>query len=198
MKKTILFVLLEHFADWEASFLAAALRGRLRPGREGCCETCYAAPDGAEVRSIGGLTVRPDRDLSALPADCAGVILIGGMSWQSPEAGQVLPLVREARSRGLLVGAICNACAFLAVHGILNEVRHTGNTVEQLKAWGGPNYTGEARYEERQAVFDGGIATANGSAALEFARVCLTALEADAKEAIDAFYLFHKKGFCRA
>ncbi len=35
-------------------------------------------------------------------------------------------------------------------------------------------------------------------AALEFARVCLTALEADTKEAIDAFYHFHKKGFCHA
>ncbi len=198
MKKTILFVLLDRFADWEAAFPAAALRGGLLPGREGRYETCYAAPGGAEVRSIGGLTVRPDRDLSALPADCAGVILVGGMSWQSPEAGQVPPLVQEARSRGLLVGAICNACAFLAAQGLLNEVRHTGNTIEQLKAWGGPNYTGEERYEERQAVLDGGIATANGSAALEFARVCLTALEADTKEAIDAFYHFHKKGFCHA
>ncbi len=106
-----------------------------------------------------------------------------------------MTLVREARTRGLLVGAICNACAFLAAHGELNDIRHTGNTVEMLQAWGGERYTGAARYEERQAVRDGATVTANGSACLEFTRECLSALEADAPEAIEASYRFNKEGF---
>lgn len=197
VKKTILFILLEEFADWEAAFLASALRGGTLPGRAGRFETCYAAPGGRPVRSIGGLTVLPDRDFGSLPADCAGVILVGGLSWQSPAAEAVWPLVCEARACGLLVGAICNACAFLAAHGCLNDVLHTGNTVEMLSAWGGDRYTGAARYRERQAVADGGIVTANGSAALEFARACLSALGADTEEAIEAGYMFNKQGFYR-
>ncbi len=195
MKRTLLFVLLDDFADWEAAYLAPALRGGVLPGHEGSYDTCYAAPGGRPVRSIGGMTVHPDRDLSTLPDACAGVILVGGMGWQRPEAEEVMTLVREAHARGLLVGAICNACAFLAAHGELNDIRHTGNTVEMLQAWGGNRYTGAARYEERQAVRDGSTVTANGSACLEFTRECLRALEADAPEAIEASYRFNKEGF---
>lgn len=192
--KTVLFVLLDNFADWEAAFLAPALRGGVMPGHDGHFNVSYAAPGGRPVRSIGGLHVTPDRDLSALPDDCAGVILVGGMDWGTPAAAEVAPLVREALSRGLLVGAICNACCFLAAQGLLNEVRHTGNMVAMLREWGGENYTGEARFEERQAVRDGNIVTANGSGYHEFTRECLLALEADTEKSIAAAYAFNKQG----
>lgn len=198
MKKTVLFVLLDPFADWEAAFLAPALRGGVTPERPGGFETLFAAPGGREVRSIGGLRVQPDCDTTALPADCAAVILAGGMGWDRPEAESVAPLVRQALERGLVVGAICNACAFLAAHGWLNEVRHTGNTIEMLQAWGGERYTGADRYEERQAVRDGNIITANGTGYLEFTRECLLALDADTPEAIEASYTFNKQGFYRS
>jgi len=94
MKRTLLFVLLDDFADWEAAYLAPALRGGVLPGHEGSYDTCYAAPGGRPVRSIGGMTVHPDRDLSTLPDACAGVILVGGMGWQRPEAEEVMTLVR--------------------------------------------------------------------------------------------------------
>lgn len=198
MKKNILFVLLDQFADWEAAFLAPALRGGVTPELPGRFETLFAAPDGQPVRSIGGMIVQPDRDTTALPPDCAGVILVGGMSWNRPEAGTVAPLVREALGRGLLVGAICNGASFLAANGFLNDIRHTGNTVEMLRAWGGERYTGAARYEERQAVRDGNVVTANGSGTLEFTRECLLALGADTPEAVEASYTFNKQGFYRS
>lgn len=195
--KRILFILLDDFADWEAAYLASALRGGVMPGVPGTHEVAYAAPGGREVRSIGGLRVIPDRDLAALPDECAGVVLIGGMSWQTPEAEQVAPLVGEALQQGLLVGAICNAASFLAAHGYLNEVRHTGNTLDMLRAWGGDRYTGAARYEERQAVRDGNVVTANGTGALEFTRECLLALGVATPEAVEASYAFNKHGFCK-
>ncbi len=198
MKKEILFVLLDDFADWEAAFLAPALRAGVMPGHTGSFEVKYAAPEGRTVRSIGGMGVSADRDLSALPENCAGLILIGGMSWQTPAAEPVAELVREALSRNILVGAICNAVSFLAAHGMLNNVRHTGNTLEMLREWGGAAYTGTHLYEERQAVRDGNIVTANGTGYLEFTRECLLKLEADAPEAIAASYEFNKHGFCKA
>ena len=58
----------------------------------------------------------------------------------------------EALARGSVVGAICNAVSFMAAHGFLNGVRHTGNSLGMLQMWGGANYTGEERYEERDAL----------------------------------------------
>ena len=193
--KEVIIVLLDRFADWEAAFLAPALRCGTMPGRKGFCDVKYMTPDGAPVCSLGGLRVTPDYAANGLPAECAGLILAGGMSWETPEAEKIVPLVAEALRRGAVVGAICNAASFLAAHGFLNDVRHTGNTLEMLQKRGGDRYTGAARYEERQAVHDGNIVTANGSGYSEFTRECLLALGADTPEAIAASYAFNKHGF---
>ena len=58
--KTVLFVLLDEFADWEAAFLDPALRGGVIQGRPGSHAVRYATPGGVPVRSIGGITVTPD------------------------------------------------------------------------------------------------------------------------------------------
>ena len=60
--------------------------------------------------------------------------------------------------------------------------------------WGGDRYTGASRYEERQAVCDGGIVTANGSADLEFTRLCLLALGADTPERIGGVLCVQQAG----
>lgn len=194
--KNIAFILLDDFADWEAAYLAPALRCGVLPDRPGSYDVRYLTPGGRPVRSLGGLRAEADGAIEAgLPDDCAGVILVGGMGWQRPEAEAVAMLVDAARQHGLPVGAICNACAFLAAHGFLNTVAHTGNTVEQLCAWGGARYTGQEHFKECQAVADGGFVTANGSAALEFTRACLLALGADTPECIEASYRFNKEGF---
>ncbi|MCM1300089.1 MAG: glutamine amidotransferase [Alistipes senegalensis] len=193
--KSVICVLLDNFADWEAAFLAPALRGGLMPEDTGKYRVLFASPEARTVHSLGGLTVQPDCGIDALPEDCAGVILVGGLDWQTPKAETVAPMVREAFAREIIVGAICNATGFLAAHGWLNDVHHTGNTVEMLKAWGGANYTGERLYEERQAVRDGNVVTANGTGYLEFTRECLAALDADTPEAIARFYDFNKHGF---
>ena len=194
--KTVLFVLLDQFADWESAFLAPALRGGVMPGRPGSHAVRYATPGGVPVRSIGGMTVTPDCGTEALPDDCAGVILVGGMSWATPEAERIVPLVREALSRGVLVGAICNAASFMAKHGFLNDVKHTGNGIDQLKLWGGENYTNHTGYVHVQAIGDKNIVTANGSATLEFAKELLLLLENDTPERIEMYYQFNKQGFC--
>ena len=129
MEKEIVFVLLDDFADWEAAFLAPALRAGTMPGRPASYGVKYMTPDGRPVRSIGGLRAAADCDASALPEACAGLILVGGMQWQSEAAQRIVPLVGEALARGIVVGAICNAVSFMAAHGFLNGVRHTGNTL---------------------------------------------------------------------
>ena len=63
MEKEIVFVLLDDFADWEAAFLAPALRAGTMPGRPASYGVKYMTPDGRPVRSIGGLrpTATPRR-----------------------------------------------------------------------------------------------------------------------------------------
>lgn len=196
MKKEVLFLLLDDFADWEGAFLATGLNTGLTMAGGGTPYTSRTlTPTKKQVRSIGGLVVTVDYTAATMPEDYAALILVGGMAWQSEEAQRVVPIVEAALARGVLVGAICNAASFLAAHEFLNGVRHTGNTVEMLKKWGGDRYTAESLYEERQAVRDGNIVTANGSGYLEFTRECLLALDADTTEAIEASYEFNKRGF---
>ena len=196
MKKEVLFLLLDDFADWEGAFLATGLNTGLTMAGGG---TPYVSrtltPTKKQVRSIGGLVVTVDYTAATMPEDYAALILVGGMQWQSEEARRVVPVVEAALARGILVGAICNAASFLAAHGFLNGVRHTGNGLEMLREWGGANYTDEKLYQERQAVRDGNVVTANGSGYLEFTRECLLALEADTPEQIAASYAFNKHGF---
>lgn len=198
MKKNVLFVLLDDFADWEGAFLAAALRTRVLPNRPTAYDVKYLTPDGKTVCSLGGVRVTPDYDISTLPTDCAGLILVGGLHWQSEEALRIVPLVEKALARRILVGAICSAMLFLGAHGFLNDVRHTGNTLEMMKQWGGTHYTGDALYEERQVVSDRNVVTANGSSYLEFTGACLLGLEVDTPKNIEASFSFNKHGFYKA
>lgn len=155
------------------------------------------APTMDEVRTTGGFRTLPDYSFQTMPTDYAALILIGGMQWNSPEAEQVVPLVQDALQHGKIIGAICNAASFMCSHGFLNNVKHTGNTLSQLKLWGGERYTNEAGYEEKQAVSDKKIVTANGIGYLEFTRELLLLLQAETPEKINATYDFYKNGFIK-
>lgn len=198
MKKEILFFLLKDFADWEGAYIAPNLHAGVEPGSESkyIVKTVSVTKD--PVTSIGGFKVLPDYDINDIPADYAGIILIGGMSWFTPEAELIVPLVKEAIENNKLVAGICNASVFLGKHGFLNEVSHTSNGVEYLKAYAGENYTGECHYINESAVRDGNIVTANGFSALEFSREILYVLKADTPKKIEKSYRMNKLGVWEA
>ena len=85
----------------------------------------------------------------------------------------------------------------MAKQGLLNNIKHTGNGIDQLKLWGGNNYTNENGYVNEQAVTDGRIVTANGSGYLEFTRELLRLLENDTPEMIDNWYTFMSVGLVK-
>ena len=148
------------------------------------------------IKSIGGFRIMPDYSFDTMPDDYAALVLIGGFGWVTPIADKVVPIVRQAVENGKIVGAICNAASFMAKHGFLNDVKHTGNGIDQLKLWGGENYTNHTGYVHVQAIGDKNIVTANGSATLEFAKELLLLLENDTPERIEMYYQFNKQGFC--
>ena len=197
MKQEVLFLLLNDYADWEGALLAISLNTGVIPGSEVKYTPKTVAPMLDEVRSIGGFRTVPDYSFQTMPADYAALILIGGMQWQSPESELVVPIVQDALQRGKIVGAICNASAFMGAHGFLNNVKHTSNTLPYLKEFAGERYTNEDGYLEKQAVSDKNIVTANGTGHLEFTRELLLLLKADTPEKIEAAYDYYKNGFVK-
>ena len=197
MSNEILYILLPDYAAHEAVYLSQAIASDEYALKE---HPRYVnkvvAPTLEPVKSIGGIRTLPDYSFDTMPDDYAALVLIGGFGWTMPVAERVIPIVKQAVENGKIVGAICNGASFMAKCGLLNNVRHTGNRPEQLRLWGGENYTNPEEYVHAQAVSDRNIVTANGSATLEFARELLLLLENDTPERIEMYYQFNKQGFC--
>ncbi len=194
MKKTILVVILPQYADWEAAYLTSAV-AMLGQGQYEIKTVSLSRDD---VCSIGGFRVSPDFDLASVPSHYEALILIGGMTWRDENARAVKALVEDCCQKGKVLGGICDAAAFLGTVGVLNNVFHTGNDRDDLKQWAGAAYTGEAKYIAKQAVRDGNIVTANGTAAMEFAKEFLHALQVASEDKIMEWYQFHKLGYYTA
>lgn len=194
MKKTILFVILQQYADWEAAYISSAI-SMLGQG-EYEIKTVSLSRD--YVQSIGGFKVLPDYDMESVPEDYEALVLIGGMTWRSENAQKVKTLVEDCFQKGKILGGICDASAYLGAVGVLNDAIHTGNDLNDLKQWAGSIYTGEKKYIAKQAVSDKNIITANGTAPLEFAKEILLALNVASEDKISDWYNFHKLGFYTA
>lgn len=194
-KETVLFVLIPEYADWEPALLAAALRRGF-----GMWEKTYevktVAPAIGSAASIGGFRTVPDYTIESAPGDFAALILVGGLGWFEEGAKRVLPLVEKALAQNAVLGAICDASMFLGVNGFLNEVNHTSNGLELLKAKAGAAYAGEKKYRrDQQSMRDGNIVTANGAGFVEFTRDVLLALNIAPSGQIAEFYRICKTGF---
>ena len=198
MKNEILYLLLDSYADNESVFLAEAINCdengiRKKPQYINKVVAQTLSP----IRSCGGFRTIPDYSFDTVPDEYAALILIGGYGWLDEKTtDKVVPIVKKAIDKGIIVGAICNAASFLAKYGFLNNVKNTGNGLEQLKLWGGNNYTNQAGYINEQTVSDKRIVTSNGTGELEFAKELLLLLENDTPEQIEMFYRFNKEGFC--
>ena len=197
MSNEILYILLPDYAAHEAVYLSQAIASdefALKQNPKYINKT--VAPTFEPIKSIGGFTTLPDYSFETMPGDYAAFVLIGGFGWSTPVAEQIVPIIRQAIEKGKIIGAICNGASFMAKHGFLNSVKHTGNGPEQLKLWGGDNYTNPDGYIHAQAIKDKNIVTANGSAALEFAKELLLLLENDSPERVEMYYQFNKQGLC--
>ena len=193
--KQVLYLLLPPFAEHELPFLTQPLRSDAASMKENPqYENKIVAPSMEPVEAISGFRLLPDYTFETIPNEYAALVLIGGYGWQSEAAHRVAPLVADALSKGRIVGAICNAASWMASKGFLNQVRHTGNGLEQLQLWGGKAYTNASNYVDAQAVSDRNSVTANGSAHLEFACEILRLLQNGQPKEIERYQTFYKMG----
>ena len=190
MKKLVLFVILDKYSDWEVGYLSSLL---LYLGKDEYSIKTVSLTK-KSIQSLGGFTVLPDYDIESAPMDFEGLILIGGMSWRTEGANQIKPLIQVALDKKRVLGSICDASGFLGTMGILNHIKHTANNLDDLKQWGGKQYTGEKNFRREQAIRDNNIVTANGTAALEFTKEVLLALNITSEKSIQEWYNYHKVG----
>lgn len=196
-KKIILFVLADQFADWEGGYLAANLNDpESGAGLTHEVKTLGVTSD--HVRSMGGFLVKTDYTLQNPPEDFSGLVLVGGNSWRKPETAPVADLVASALEKKVPVGAICDATVFLGMHGYLNRVEHTSNSLNSLQCAAGDAYTNSKAYVQEDAVRDGLIVTANGQSPVEFGREMLRALGLYDEDQIQMWYDFNKLGLMTA
>ncbi len=189
MEKKVLVFIFDGYADWESAYVCSELNAP---------ETGYVIKtvslDKEPKTSMGGFCVLPDYSVDDFPAEFSMLILIGGYAWMEQRNNAVLPVVEYAIKKRIPIGAICNAANFMAENGYLNQIRHSGNTLEFMKAQA-PHYKGDQNFVQKQAVSDSGIITANGSASLEFAKEILLLLKVKSEYEIFKWYNENKYGF---
>ena len=191
MKKTVLLFLLSNYADWEAGYVSAALNSS-EESNPYCVKTISISKE--PVYSMGGLRVLTDYSLEEVPEEYEALLLIGGTGWRASESQKVVPLVEATLQNDKPVAGICDGSVFLAKHGFLNSVKHTSNSLEDLKEYAANEYTNAQGYVNEPAVMDGNIITANGTSPLEFAKLVFTKLHMDTEQEIKKWYDFHKLG----
>ncbi|WP_019170735.1 DJ-1/PfpI family protein [Pseudaminobacter salicylatoxidans] len=169
--KTIGFVFIDGFADWEYGLLSASASEWF------AMRTLSLTPTGEAVRSMSGFRLMPDRGADpAENADLDAVAVIGSDVWATPRAPDVSALLRTVEERGGVVGGICAGTLALARAGLFEQADHTSNGRDWILKHE-PDYASAARYRDvPHAVADGRIVSAPGSAPGTFALAFLEAL----------------------
>ena len=162
--KKIVFIILDKFANWELAYLSAAL------GEEQLGTTqytvLYASTDKEVKTSIGNLKALPDLSICEIPEDISALVFIGAEgSWHNlskEQTSQLVTLAQKIKANGKILGAICDSARFCAVNGLLNDVKHTANTFDEIKDaalyTNGENFVLTAN----EAVSDHKVVTAKG------------------------------------
>ena len=165
-------ILTENFADWETALINST--ARLYYG----FYTQFATPGGLPVTSSGGMLVTPQLALEEIVLDEIDLLMVcGGSHWQSGKAPDLGPLLRAARDKNIVLAGICDGTRVLAQAGVLDTMRHTSNSADNLLQTG---YAGATLYQDVPwAVADQRVVTAPGTAPVSFTREVLRSLGID-------------------
>ncbi|MEC5318766.1 DJ-1/PfpI family protein [Brenneria populi subsp. brevivirga] len=176
-------IITENFSDWETALINSTCRSYYG------FDTRFASPSGAPVTSSGGMKVTPHMAIESIQLDDLDLlILCGGTAWRSGYAPNIDRLVAEAHKKHIVVAGICDGTRVLARAGVLNALRHTSNSAENLSEL---NYGGAAYYQNvPYAVADRRVVTAPGSAPVSFMAEILGALGIR-DEKLDAYLAMH-------
>ena len=188
------YFVLDTLSDWEPVFAISFLNKetyqafQAHPGRY---RVKTVGESRAPITTAAGLTILPDMTLDELePVQSAMLLLPGADTWLEEARTQVLEKAKAYLAAGIPVAAICGAVLGLAQADILNEKKHTGNSLAELQR--ASNYRGEALYQNQPAFTDGNLITARAIAPLEFAYQIFKKLEVYSPQTLEAWYQVYK------
>lgn len=189
MKDIVCVYLFDGYSDWELSYVLPELTKLKHLKVE------FITEDGKRVTSQGGLTIIPTRRIDEVNFGRVIMLLIpGGSIWETSQINRLLifKLLDNIVMSGCIISAICGATLLLAKKGMLDNVIHTSNDLEYLKALA-PTYGGESLYISLPTVTDSNINTANGISPIEYSKEILLLLNID-KKYVESWYQLFKYG----
>ncbi|HEX2947837.1 MAG TPA: type 1 glutamine amidotransferase family protein [Clostridia bacterium] len=191
-KNEILLLLTDRWCDWEASYAIAVANSF----SDYVVKTI--STDTIPKVSMGGIKAEVDYSIGNYQYfdKLAMIILPGGLSWEENDYDEIAGFIKSAVKSDIPIAAICGATLFLCRHGFLDNVKHTGDSLELFQSQ--KNYKGQSLYVPAQVVVDGGIITANETAAIEFAYNIFKTLKLDSDEGIEQWYDNFKNGAIRS
>lgn len=188
IKNEVLIVLTERWNDWEASYAIAVVNSFSD------YEVKTIAVDDVPKTSMGGINASTDYNINDYQNfnNLAMVILPGGLSWEENDYTEIAEFIKNIMELHINVAAICGAATFLCKHGLLDNVKHTGDSLELFQKQ--KRYKGEAFYIPAQVVVDNKVITANETAAVQFAYEIFKILEIDSDKEMEQWYDNFKNG----
>ena len=185
--KVLLFVF-NGFADWEPAYVMPEIN------KSGKYQIETVALTKEPVKSMGGLTVLPDKILEDFRLeDLALFILPGGTAWEEKKFKELIPVIQQFKKEGIPIAAICAATTILADAGLLDKISHTSNAKSYIKS-SSTSYQGGDNYKDEPAVFDANIITASGTAPIEFAREIFRLLSIYDEETLEKWFVLFRHG----
>ena len=180
-------------ADFEHGYLMHALSLQTMLG-EPKVKLLTVSKEKKPIKTVGGMTIVPDCDLSEIDtANIDALLLIGADSWLNNEQDDVLELASKLLQEDILVGAICGATLGLAEKGILDNRDHTSNASFYLSQMS-RHYQGQDYYKDEIAVQDGKLITASSAGSLSWAKFIVEELGLYSKSTVEAWFNYFSTG----
>ena len=192
MKKIYMYVQ-DTMADFEHGYLMHALSLQTMLG-EPKIKLLTVSKEKKPIKTVGGMTIVPDCDLSDIDtANIDALLLIGADSWLNNEQDDVLELASKLLQENILIGAICGATLGLAEKGILDNRYHTSNASFYLSQMS-KHYQGHSYYKDEIAVQDGKLITASSAGSLLWSKLIVEELGLYSKTTVEAWFNYFSTG----
>ncbi|MBO4457685.1 MAG: DJ-1/PfpI family protein [Butyrivibrio sp.] len=141
-------------------------------------DVVFVSPDGKGITAMEGYSINVEKKLEDIPADDAELVVIPGGEIKEIDNKAVWKYLNAASEKNAVIAGICAGVDVLDHAGILNGVRSTHSTEEDV-------------------VCDGNVITARANGYVDFAievgkKMELFKDEADLQETID-FWKKHKR-----
>jgi putative intracellular protease/amidase len=185
---TVRLLVFDGLADWEPAYALCAI------SRSGRFKIATVGFSREPVTSMGGLRLIPDEVINDVePAATAILVMPGGDMWEQQSRPEVVNLLDRLDAACVPIAAICAATLEVARAGLTRKRRHTSNNLRYLRTMV-PDYRDDESYVDELAVSDGGLITASGLGAIEFAREIMRQLRIHGEEEIASWFEMFKRG----